>query len=167
MSAVEEAEARDHPVALGVTAEASCAFAWRRSPSVFDRESNELAGKHNQLLSLLYVQSLSYLIRFLFRATQDQARQALATEELSSALAKLSVLSQRMVEQAAREKTEKIINAELQKAAANPDLQVLFLCLIQLAAINILNYGTIAQILQELHLVAQIVILGTPFLGFR
>lgn len=29
-----------------------------------------------------------------------------------------------MVEQAAREKTEKIINAELQKAAANPDLQV-------------------------------------------
>uniref|UniRef100_A0A8C5NFI0 [histone H3]-trimethyl-L-lysine(4) demethylase n=1 Tax=Gouania willdenowi TaxID=441366 RepID=A0A8C5NFI0_GOUWI len=56
---------------------------------------------------------------------QDRARQALATDELSSALAKLSVLSQRMVEQAAREKTEKIINAELQKAAANPDLQVL------------------------------------------
>lgn len=55
---------------------------------------------------------------------QDRARQALATDELSSALAKLSVLSQRMVEQAAREKTEKIINAELQKAAANPDLQV-------------------------------------------
>lgn len=55
---------------------------------------------------------------------QDRARQALATDELSSALAKLSVLSQRMVEQAAREKTEKIISAELQKAAANPDLQV-------------------------------------------
>ncbi|XP_041935566.1 lysine-specific demethylase 5A isoform X2 [Alosa sapidissima] len=54
---------------------------------------------------------------------QDRARQSLATDELSSALAKLSVLSQRMVEQAAREKTEKIINAELQKAAANPDLQ--------------------------------------------
>uniref|UniRef100_A0A8K9XYQ7 [histone H3]-trimethyl-L-lysine(4) demethylase n=1 Tax=Oncorhynchus mykiss TaxID=8022 RepID=A0A8K9XYQ7_ONCMY len=54
---------------------------------------------------------------------QDRARQALATNELSSALAKLSVLSQKMVEQAAREKTEKIINAELQKAAANPDLQ--------------------------------------------
>lgn len=54
---------------------------------------------------------------------QDRARQALATEELSCALAKLSVLSQRMVEQAAREKTEKIISAELQKAAANPDLQ--------------------------------------------
>uniref|UniRef100_A0AAR2LDF5 [histone H3]-trimethyl-L-lysine(4) demethylase n=1 Tax=Pygocentrus nattereri TaxID=42514 RepID=A0AAR2LDF5_PYGNA len=46
---------------------------------------------------------------------QDRARQALATDELSSALAKLSVLSQRMVELAAREKTEKIINAELQK----------------------------------------------------
>uniref|UniRef100_A0A803TX67 Lysine-specific demethylase 5A n=1 Tax=Anolis carolinensis TaxID=28377 RepID=A0A803TX67_ANOCA len=43
---------------------------------------------------------------------QDRARQALATDELSSALAKLSVLSQRMVEQAAREKTEKIISAE-------------------------------------------------------
>ncbi|XP_028910355.1 lysine-specific demethylase 5A isoform X2 [Ornithorhynchus anatinus] len=54
---------------------------------------------------------------------QDRARQALATDELSAALAKLSVLSQRMVEQAAREKTEKIISAELQKAAANPDLQ--------------------------------------------
>lgn len=64
-------------------------------------------------------------IPILILSYQDQARQALATEELSSALAKLSVLSQRMVEQAAREKTEKIINAELQKAAANPDLQVL------------------------------------------
>ena len=48
-------------------------------------------------------------------AWQDRARQALATDELASALAKLSVLSQRMVEQAAREKTEKIINAELLK----------------------------------------------------
>ncbi|XP_070558275.1 LOW QUALITY PROTEIN: lysine-specific demethylase 5A-like [Ptychodera flava] len=54
---------------------------------------------------------------------QDRARQALATDELASALAKLSVLSQRMVEQAAREKTEKIINAELKKAASNPELQ--------------------------------------------
>ena len=49
--------------------------------------------------------------------------QALATEELASALAKLSMLSQRMVEQAAREKTEKIISAELMKAASNPELQ--------------------------------------------
>lgn len=47
----------------------------------------------------------------------------MATDELASALAKLSVLSQRMVEQAAREKTEKIIHAELQKAASNPELQ--------------------------------------------
>lgn len=38
-------------------------------------------------------------------------------------MAQLSVMSQRMVEQAAREKTEKIINAELQKAANNPELQ--------------------------------------------
>lgn len=50
-------------------------------------------------------------------AWQDRARQALATDELASALAKLSVLSQRIVEQAAREKTEKIINAELQKVS--------------------------------------------------
>ena len=48
-------------------------------------------------------------------AWQDRARQALATDELASALAKLSVLSQQMVEKAAREKTEKIINAELLK----------------------------------------------------
>ncbi|XP_019634092.1 PREDICTED: lysine-specific demethylase 5C-like isoform X3 [Branchiostoma belcheri] len=54
---------------------------------------------------------------------QDRARQALATDELSGALAKLSVLSQRAVEAAAREKTEKIITAELQKAANNPELQ--------------------------------------------
>lgn len=56
-------------------------------------------------------------------AWQDRARQALTTNELASALTKLSVLSQRMVEQAAREKTEKIINAELLKAANNPELQ--------------------------------------------
>ena len=56
-------------------------------------------------------------------AWQDRARQELATDELASALAKLSVLSQRMVEQAAREKTEKIISAELLKAACNPELQ--------------------------------------------
>jgi len=55
-------------------------------------------------------------------AWQDRARQALATDELSLALEKLSVLSQKMVEQAAREKTEKIINAELMKAACNPEL---------------------------------------------
>ena len=56
-------------------------------------------------------------------AWQDRARTALATDELASALAKLSMLSQRMVEQAAREKTEKIISAELMKAASNPELQ--------------------------------------------
>ncbi|XP_015598922.1 lysine-specific demethylase lid isoform X2 [Cephus cinctus] len=53
---------------------------------------------------------------------QDRARQALSTDELSSALAKLSVLSQKLVEAAAREKTEKIINSELKKAANNPEL---------------------------------------------
>lgn len=47
----------------------------------------------------------------------------MATEELAAALAKLSVISQRMVEQAAREKTEKIISTELRKAASNPELQ--------------------------------------------
>ncbi|PNF26510.1 Lysine-specific demethylase 5A [Cryptotermes secundus] len=53
---------------------------------------------------------------------QDRARQALATEELASALAKLSVLSQKLVEAVAREKTEKIISSELKKAASNPEL---------------------------------------------
>lgn len=48
-------------------------------------------------------------------AWQDKAKQVLHTEELMSALNRLSAQSQRMVEQAAREKTEKIINAELQK----------------------------------------------------
>ncbi|KAK1131511.1 hypothetical protein K0M31_020516 [Melipona bicolor] len=53
---------------------------------------------------------------------QDRARQALATDEISTALAKLSVLSQKLVEAAAREKTEKIISSELKKAANNPEL---------------------------------------------
>lgn len=53
---------------------------------------------------------------------KDRARQALASDELSTALAKLSVLSQKLVEAAAREKTEKIISSELKKAANNPDL---------------------------------------------
>ncbi|XP_066591934.1 lysine-specific demethylase 5A isoform X2 [Prorops nasuta] len=53
---------------------------------------------------------------------QDRARQALAADEISSALAKLSVLSQKLVEAAAREKTEKIISSELKKAANNPEL---------------------------------------------
>ncbi|XP_022238310.1 lysine-specific demethylase 5A-like isoform X1 [Limulus polyphemus] len=53
---------------------------------------------------------------------QDCARHALATEELAAALAKLSVLSQKMVEQAAREKTEKIISSELIRAASKPEL---------------------------------------------
>jgi histone demethylase JARID1 len=46
----------------------------------------------------------------------------LATEEISSILAKLSVMSQKLVEAAAREKTEKIISSELKKAANNPEL---------------------------------------------
>uniref|UniRef100_A0A8C2U9J9 Lysine-specific demethylase 5A n=1 Tax=Coturnix japonica TaxID=93934 RepID=A0A8C2U9J9_COTJA len=57
---------------------------------------------------------------------QDRARQALATDELSSALAKLSVLSQRMVEQAAREKTEKIINLWSMEICAGKTQQSLF-----------------------------------------
>lgn len=97
---------------------------------MFDREGNELAGLHPTIFIQLFLSFFfcfsSVLNKILIGVilAKDQARQALATEELSSALAKLSVLSQRMVEQAAREKTEKIINAELQKAAANPDLQV-------------------------------------------
>ncbi|XP_074098573.1 lysine demethylase 5 isoform X1 [Cotesia typhae] len=53
---------------------------------------------------------------------QDRARRALATEEISSVLTKLSALSQKLVEAAAREKTEKIITSELKKAANNPEL---------------------------------------------
>ncbi|XP_058808329.1 lysine-specific demethylase 5 isoform X2 [Phymastichus coffea] len=53
---------------------------------------------------------------------QDRARQALSAEEVSSVLAKLSSLSQKLNEAAAREKTEKIISTELKKAANNPEL---------------------------------------------
>lgn len=54
---------------------------------------------------------------------QDRARQLLATEEMVTALSKLSVLSQRAVEAANRQKTEKIISSELKKAASKPELQ--------------------------------------------
>ena len=63
----------------------------------------------------------SSLIRVTF-LLQSRARQTLATEELATALAKLSVLSQKLVEAAAREKTEKIISNELKKAANKPEL---------------------------------------------
>ncbi|XP_044742185.1 lysine-specific demethylase lid-like isoform X2 [Chrysoperla carnea] len=53
---------------------------------------------------------------------QDRARQMLATKELSSALMQISVMSQKLTEAAAREKTEKIISSELKKAANNPEL---------------------------------------------
>ncbi|KAG5307579.1 KDM5A demethylase, partial [Pseudoatta argentina] len=53
---------------------------------------------------------------------QDRARKALSTDEVSSILTKLSVMSQKLVEAAAREKTEKIISSELKKAANNPEL---------------------------------------------
>ncbi len=84
-------------------------------------------------------------------AWQDRARQALATEELASALAKLSVLSQRMVEQAAREKTEKIISAELLKAASNPDLQGHLQSVTQSA----FGGGSMTMVLPELELPIQ------------
>lgn len=53
---------------------------------------------------------------------QDRARQLLATEELATAMSKLSLLSQKYVEAVAREKTEKIITSELKRAASNPEL---------------------------------------------
>lgn len=54
---------------------------------------------------------------------QDRAKQALATDELSDALTRLSSMSQKMMEQAAKAKTERIISAELKKAARKPELQ--------------------------------------------
>ncbi|CAB3371603.1 Hypothetical predicted protein [Cloeon dipterum] len=54
---------------------------------------------------------------------QERAKGALANDEVASALAKLSVLNQRVMEAEARRKTERIINSELQKAANNPELQ--------------------------------------------
>ena len=47
----------------------------------------------------------------------------LTTTEMASAMQQLTMMSQRMQEAVAREKTEKIIHAELQKAANNPELQ--------------------------------------------
>ncbi|XP_041348681.1 lysine-specific demethylase 5A-like isoform X2 [Gigantopelta aegis] len=78
-------------------------------------------------------------------AWQDRSRQALTASEVASALAKLSVLSQRMVEQAAREKTEKIINAELLKAANNPDLQSHLASVTQSAFSGMPNGNTVKE----------------------
>ncbi|XP_059481467.1 lysine-specific demethylase 5A [Neocloeon triangulifer] len=54
---------------------------------------------------------------------QEKAKAALANEEVASALAKLSVMNQRVLEAEARRKTERIISSELKKAANNPELQ--------------------------------------------
>jgi [histone H3]-trimethyl-L-lysine4 demethylase len=54
---------------------------------------------------------------------QERAKAALADDEVASALAKLSVMNQRVLEAEARRKTERIINSELKKAANNPELQ--------------------------------------------
>lgn len=53
---------------------------------------------------------------------KDRAKKALANDEMVAAMSKLSVFSQKLVEAAAREKTEKIISSELKKAANNPEL---------------------------------------------
>ena len=52
-------------------------------------------------------------------AWQERARQTLATAELSTALVRLTQLSQQMLDRAAREKTDKIIKSELRKAAGH------------------------------------------------
>nr|XP_054751747.1 lysine-specific demethylase 5A-like isoform X1 [Lytechinus pictus] len=54
---------------------------------------------------------------------QDRAKQALATDELSDALTRLSSMSHKMMEQAAKAKTDRIISAELKKAARKSELQ--------------------------------------------
>lgn len=54
---------------------------------------------------------------------QDRVKQLLQLSEFETAVAKLSVLSQKNLEAAARQKTEKIISTELRKAASNPELQ--------------------------------------------
>lgn len=54
---------------------------------------------------------------------QHRARTLLRTDEMVTALSKLSLMSQRAVETANRQKTEKIISSELKKAASKPELQ--------------------------------------------
>ncbi|XP_050314054.1 lysine-specific demethylase lid [Anthonomus grandis grandis] len=53
---------------------------------------------------------------------QDRARQLLQNPELERAKVKLAAVSQRFVEAAARQRTEKIISTELKRASKNPEL---------------------------------------------
>lgn len=53
---------------------------------------------------------------------QDRARQLIKTKEMEMCLAKVNQIIQKFTEAAAKVKTEKIISAELKKAANNPDL---------------------------------------------
>ena len=91
-----------------------------------DRTGYELAGKKFVQIQVQFVEFvLNAVLKCIsYCHSQDRARQTLATEELASALAKLSVLSQKLVEAAAREKTEKIISSELKKAASKPELGI-------------------------------------------
>lgn len=53
---------------------------------------------------------------------QDRTRQLLRTKEIEICLSKVNQIIQKFLEAAAKVKTEKIISAELKKAANNPDL---------------------------------------------
>lgn len=73
----------------------------------------------------------------------------MATEEVSSALSKLSVLSQKLVEAAAREKTEKIISSELKKAANNPELHQRVQAIAPLSGVHSDDSALSAQVIEN------------------
>ncbi|KAK5639199.1 hypothetical protein RI129_011691 [Pyrocoelia pectoralis] len=54
---------------------------------------------------------------------QDRVKQLLQGHEFETAIAKLSLATQKSSEAAARQKTEKIISSELKKVSINPELQ--------------------------------------------
>lgn len=55
---------------------------------------------------------------------QDRARHLLQTSEMEACTTKFNQIAQKFTEAAARVKTEKIISAELKKAAKNPELHI-------------------------------------------
>lgn len=107
------------------------------STAVLNRTGDELAGKYGNSSTVLLDKTFSFIharhnlvnkcLEFiqtlLTYLNQARVKTLFETQEVDTINKKLNMMSQKLVEAAAREKTEKIISSELKKVANNSELQ--------------------------------------------
>lgn len=107
------------------------------STAVFNRTGDELAGKYGNSSTVLLDKTflfiharhnlvnkcLEFIQTLLTYLNQARVKTLFETQEVDTINKKLNMMSQKLVEAAAREKTEKIISSELKKVANNSELQ--------------------------------------------